>query len=64
MSPRKELTTLDKLTEGLRLLTEAANELEATHPLSLYGTTLRVNEAIARLTPPVEGIKPEVTDDG
>ena len=67
MSPRTQ-TTLQKLIEGIRLIEDAAAELEATHPLGITGTRLRVNAAIAALSaevaPTAETEEPEVTNDG
>ena len=65
----KAKTTLDKLTEGLVLLEEAAAELEAQgRPrLGLVTTRMRVGEVIGVLTVEADApiqTEPEVTDDG
>ena len=68
MSP-KSMTTAEKLEEGMRLLDEAADELAGRHPLGLFGTRMRVGEALATLATdaPAEDAtidEPEVTVDG
>ena len=58
------LTARDKLTEALRLLTEARDELGTRHEMVLIRTQWMVNEAVAWLDAQVAQEVDPASDDG